>query len=292
MVEGAQRRVPTSRLRVRSRRGAHKKTPSPPGRAEREPGLRLTGTCLHHWRGSGGHRHRGALRRTLGLLRGLLGRLLLRRLLGGLLRSLLHRLLGGLLGGLALGGGLLGRLLRCLPYGLLCSLLRGLLGRLALGDLAGCLLRGLLGGFLCCRFLDSLLRRLLGGLLRSFLHGHVMAPRQLTFGYYSPVQNSITGIGPATNRRRAGRAGTDSVHRKRVLPATKNPRRVALRVSDSEGVCVFAKETMPASTVETVRAEGFVVLRDVVVIDLTRFCRDASAGRNLITVFSTVNSPA
>jgi len=82
------------------------------------------------------------------------------------------------------------------------------------------------------------------------------------------------------------------VHRKHVLPATKNPRRVALRVSDSEGVCVFAKETMPASTVETVRAEGFVVLRDVVVIDLTRFCRDASAGRNLITVFSTVNSPA
>jgi len=49
---------------------------------------------------------------------------------------------------------------------------------------------------------------------------------------------------------------------------------------------------MPASTVETVRAEGFVVLRDVVVIDLTRFCRDASAGRNLITVFSTVNSLA
>jgi hypothetical protein len=34
------------------------------------------------------------------------------------------------------------------------------------------------------------------------------------------------------------------------------------------------------------------VLRDVVVIDLTRFCRDASAGRNLITVFSTVNSLA
>jgi hypothetical protein len=119
-----------------------------------------------------------------------------------------------------------------------------------------------------------------------------MAPRQLTFGYYSPVQNSITGIGPATNRRRAGRAGTDSVHRKRALPATKNPRRVALRVSDSECVCVFAKETMPASTVETVRAEGFVVLRDVVVFDLTRFCRNASAGRNLITVFSTVNSPA
>jgi len=49
---------------------------------------------------------------------------------------------------------------------------------------------------------------------------------------------------------------------------------------------------MPASTVETVRAEGFVVLRDVVVFDLTRFCRNASAGRNLITVFSTVNSPA
>src|SRR4249919_1746351 len=288
MVEGAQRRVPTSRLRVRSRRGAHKKTPSPPGRAEREPGLRLTGTCLHHWRGSGGHRHWGALRRTLGLLRGLLGRLLLRRLLGGLLRSLLHRLLGGgLLGGLALGGGLLGRLLRSLPYGLLCSLLRGLLGRLALGDLAGCLLRGLLRSLL-----GRTLGDLAGCLLRSFLHGHVMAPRQLTFGYYSPVQNSITGIGPATNRRRAARAGTDSVHRKRVLPATKNPRRVALRVSDSECVCVFAKETMPASTVETVRAEGFVVLRDVVVIDLTRFCRDASAGRNLITVFSTVNSPA
>src|SRR4249919_711216 len=154
MVEGAQRRVPTSRLRVRSRRGAHKKTPSPPGRAEREPGLRLTGTCLHHWRGSGGHRHWGALRRTLGLLRGLLGRLLLRRLLGGLLRSLLYRLLRGLLGRLALGGSLLGRLLRSLPYGLLrsllgglalcSSLLRGLLGRLALGNL----LRGLLGRLL------------------------------------------------------------------------------------------------------------------------------------------------
>ena len=30
---------------------------------------------------------------------------------------------------------------------------------------------------------------------------------------------------------------------------------------------------MPASTVETVRAEGFVVLRVVSVADLTRFCR-------------------
>ena len=42
-----------------------------------------------------------------------------------------------------------------------------------------------------------------------------MAPRQLTYGYCSPVKNHIAGIGPATNRRRAMRAGTDLGDRRR-----------------------------------------------------------------------------
>src|SRR5690606_38239186 len=164
-----------------------KKTPSPPGHAEKELRLRLIGVSDQGRR----HRRHGHGRALLGgpllgcLARALLGRCLLggllrcrllggllgRRLLGGLLGYLPGRLLRGLLGR-TLGrllGGLAGRLLRrLLGYLLLGGLLGGLLGRL-LGGLLGRLLGGLLGGLLGYLLGGGLADRLLGGLLGYLL---------------------------------------------------------------------------------------------------------------------------
>jgi hypothetical protein len=52
----------------------------------------------------------------------------------------------------------------------------------------------------------------------------------------------------------------------------------------------FAEEMVPASTFETVRAEGCVVLLVVAVVRLTLVRRSRLLGRNLITVFSAVNN--
>ncbi len=53
---------------------------------------------------------------------------------------------------------------------------------------------------------------------------------------------------------------------------------------------VFAEDRAPASTVSIVRAEVRVVLRVVAIFMLTLFRRVCLLGRNLITVFSTVNN--
>ena len=55
--------------------------------------------------------------------------------------------------------------------------------------------------------------------------------------------------------------------------------------------CVFARETKPASTLSVVRAEVRFVLPFFVLIRLTRSAGTVCLGRNLITVFSTVNNP-
>src|SRR5690606_1960812 len=145
---------------------------------------------------------------------------LLGDLAGGLPGDLLLRDL--LLGDLA--GGLLGDLLlRYLPGRLLRRTLGGLLGDLARGRLADRLLRGLA---------DRLLGRLLGGaFLCSFLRGHEMALLVSgTIGCSSPVQNNAAGIGPATNRRRAWRVGTDSdAVRERCGRPAWTPRRTPSR---------------------------------------------------------------
>ena len=60
--------------------------------------------------------------------------------------------------------------------------------------------------------------------------------------------------------------------------ARKNPPRRASRVRDSGCCRVFARETLPASTVVSVRAEGFVVLRVVSLLRLTRFRRSCLLG--------------
>ena len=53
---------------------------------------------------------------------------------------------------------------------------------------------------------------------------------------------------------------------------------------------VFAEDRAPASTVSIVRAEVRVVLRVVAIFMLTLVRRVCLLGRNLITVFSTVNN--
>lgn len=117
-----------------------------------------------------------------------------------------------------------------------------------------------------------------------------MAPRQWTCGYCLPSQNCTAGVGPAINRRRARRAGTDlegtPVRAKRASTGTsasvaspargadrarKNPPRRASRVRNSGCCRAFARETLPVSTVVCVRAEGCVVLRVVSLSRLTRF---------------------
>src|SRR5690606_42040347 len=140
-----------------------------------------------------------------GLSGGLLRRCLLVHLAAGLLRR-------GLLGSLAAG---------LLRRRLLADLAGGLLGRRLLGDLVGGLLhRRLLGDLADRRLLRrcGLLGRLLGGgaLLRSFLRGHVMALLVvgLRVADYGPVLQDTAGGGPAINRRRAKRAGTDLADRK------------------------------------------------------------------------------
>src|SRR5687768_5537076 len=55
-------------------------------------------------------------------------------------------------------------------------------------------------------------------------------------------------------------------------------------------VSVFAEDRAPASTVSIVRAEVRVVLRVVAIFMLTLVRRVCLLGRNLITVFSTVNN--
>src|SRR5690606_37571226 len=113
-----------------------------------------------------------------------------------------------------LARGALGRLLRRGLAGRLASRLPG--GRLA-GRLLRRLARGLLGGGLACRllrrrFARGLLRRLLGGLLRSFLHGHGMAPRQWTVWNLLPRSkhrrgSRTRGQPPVRKARRDGFGG-------------------------------------------------------------------------------------
>ena len=158
----------------------------------------------------------------------------------------------------------------------------------------GSLLRGLLGR----RFLGSFLRRLLGGLLRSFLHGHGMAPRQLTFGYW-PSQNSTAGIGPAAYRRRAWCAGTDLVGGVGSPLMRTNPHRTIAR----PGAAIRGMRCRLVSWIVRSLSRGRVAcvhrsdfpgrgLRCVARCpgsSTDSLPQVVSAGRNLITDFSSVN---
>jgi hypothetical protein len=123
--------------------------------------------------------------------------------------------------------------------------------------------------------------------LADFFAAFFMAMRWLlvswTYGYCSPVWNAA-GVGPASSRRRATRAGTDSWQQKTRI--ARRCRSSVRRVQER-----FAGEMLPESTFESSRAEGFVVLRVVPVARLTLVRRSALLGRKLITVFSPVNNP-
>jgi hypothetical protein len=123
--------------------------------------------------------------------------------------------------------------------------------------------------------------------LADFFAAFFMAMRWLlvswTYGYCSPVWNAA-GVGPASSRRRATRAGTDSWQQKTRI--ARRCRSSVRRVQER-----FAGEMLPESTFESSRAEGFVVLRVVPVARLTLVRRSPLLGRKLITVFLDVNNP-
>lgn len=76
------------------------------------------------------------------------------------------------------------------------------------------------------------------------------------------------------------------------------PRQTKTRSVGDEPGCaswtsrVCARETNPASTVLSARAEVRFALRIVALVLITRFLQEASAGRNLITLFHSVNNPS
>jgi hypothetical protein len=68
------------------------------------------------------------------------------------------------------------------------------------------------------------------------------------------------------------------LHRETFFAAIKNPRRRASRVLWNSVDFDFARETHPASTVMSIRAEGRFVLLVVVYFRLTRYRRVAACG--------------
>ena len=121
-----------------------------------------------------------------------------------------------------------------------------------------------------------------------------MAPRQWTCGYCCPVRTAPRESDPRSTadarsapgriRKEASAHAAPTASAWRACPsragdrAIKNPPRRASRVRDSGCCRVFARETLPVSTVVCVRAEGCVVLRVVSLSRLTRFRRSCLLG--------------
>ncbi|MFS8137987.1 MAG: hypothetical protein ACMG50_07680, partial [Thermomonas sp.] len=101
-----------------------------------------------------------------------------------------------------------------------------------------------------------------------------------------PVSKDTTGIGPAIDRRRAPRIGTDEVVA-RVIDAmppfdvrypSGNPRRPALQFSFMGFGLLSASDARPASTFLKLLVEVQVVLPTIALCLLTLFCRKRLLG--------------
>ena len=128
-----------------------------------------------------------------------------------------------------------------------------------------------------------------------------MAPRQWT--YLARTAQFEATPRESDPRSTAGAQGAPGRirHARRNGAGNKKPatpgaaglvKRVVVDVFAEEffAVSVFAEDSAPASTVSIVRAEVRVVLRVVAIFMLTLVRRVCLLGRNLITVFSTVNN--
>lgn len=111
-----------------------------------------------------------------------------------------------------------------------------------------------------------------------------------------PAARNAAGVGPVGSRRRDTRGDADSpgVRACETRPPTntKTPASPGDTGAMKEARCVFPGEASPASAAIWVRTMGWVVSRAVVLIRLTRFRSKRCLGRNLITVFSGVNTCA
>lgn len=109
-----------------------------------------------------------------------------------------------------------------------------------------------------------------------------------------PAARNAAGVGPVGSRRRDTRGDADSpgvrACETRAPTNTKTPESPGDTGALKRVRCVFPGEARPASTVIPVRTMGCVVSRAVVLIRLTRFRSMLCLGRNLITLFSGVNT--
>ena len=122
-------------------------------------------------------------------------------------------------------------------------------------------------------------------------------------GSVKPSSKDTTGIGPAIDRRRARRAGTDAVTGKRMPRATDVRRSPSMKKPAAQDAAGFdhgfrlraGRRAFPRVTVHLRPpldvaggvARGAAGFRVVLAHSLLQ---GTSAGRNLITVFSTVNN--
>lgn len=109
-----------------------------------------------------------------------------------------------------------------------------------------------------------------------------------------PAARNAAGVGPVGSRRRDTRGDADSPGARACETRPPTNTKTPVSPGDTGALkkvrCVFPGEARPASTVIPVRTMGCVVSRAVVLIRLTRFRSMLCLGRNLITVFSSVNT--
>ena len=100
-----------------------------------------------------------------------------------------------------------------------------------------------------------------------------------------PSSKDTTGIGPASDRRRARRTGRmgwrAAVHCVAAFDVprpTKNPRRLALQVSIMEAVLLSARDAIPTPTVLMLQVEVRLVRTAIALYSITRFGRKRLLG--------------